>query len=216
MLLRFELGRAPAVIGWTVLALAFLWLGLRRDDRDFRLQSYALVVLVFVRAWATNFYIGGTILGIDGRIFTGVAVTAGLFAAHFLVPRGSEWCAHDRPGALDRSIRWLDEQARAALSLLATVLFSAFLFYEVSGSWLTVAWGLQGTALLIAGFALRDRQLRLSGLVLLGVCILKAFVYDFSELETVYRIFSFIVLGSLLLAVSFIYTRYREQIRRML
>ena len=37
-----------------------------------------------------------------------------------------------------------------------------------------------------------------------------------SELEALFRIFSFIVLGILMLAVSFAYSRYREEIRRLL
>jgi uncharacterized membrane protein len=42
------------------------------------------------------------------------------------------------------------------------------------------------------------------------------FIFDFSELETVYRILSFIVLGILLLGVSWLYTRYRGQIKNAL
>lgn len=215
VLMRFELGRAEAVLGWTAMSLALLYAGQRRDNGDLRLQAYGLAILVFVRAWATNFYVGGTILGVPGRLLTGVVVTAGLFAAYLMMPRERQPAASGA-GLLDRLIGWLDERARAGLSLLATLLLAAFLFYEVSGSLLTVAWGLQGTALLIAGFALRDRQLRLSGLVLLGVCIGKAFFYDFRQLDVVFRIISFLVLGSLLLAVSFVYTRYREQLRRWL
>jgi hypothetical protein len=215
VLVRFELGRAEAVLGWTAMSLALLYVGQRRDNGDLRLQAYGLAILVFARAWAINFYVPGTILGVDGPLLTGVLVTAGLFAAHFMVPRERELNS-SRAGVLDRLIAWFDEHARSALSLLATILLAAFLFYEVSGSLLTVAWGLQGTGLLIAGFALRDRQLRLSGLVLLGVCIGKAFFYDFNQLDVVFRIVSFLVLGSLLLAVSFVYTRYREQLQRWL
>ena len=51
-------------------------------------------------------------------------------------------------------------------SLLATLLLGALIFHEVSGSVLTVAWGVEAVALLAAGFALRDRVLRLSGLAL--------------------------------------------------
>jgi len=211
-LIRFELGRTPAAIGWMAMALVLLYVGLRRNIGDFRLQSYLLAALVFVRAWATNFYIGGTILGVPGRVFTGIAITAGLFAAHFLVPRDRDFGVAADANPLDKLIAWFDEKARTGLSLLATILLAAFLFYEVSGSWLTVAWALQGTALLLAGFALHDKQLRISGLVLLGVCILKAFFYDFQELEIIFRIFAFVVLGSLLLAVSFVYSRYKEQI----
>jgi uncharacterized membrane protein len=57
-------------------------------------------------------------------------------------------------------------------------------------------------ALLAAGFALRDRVLRLSGLALFLVCTLKLFFWDLRNLETLPRIVSFIVLGLLLVAVS--------------
>jgi uncharacterized membrane protein len=97
-----------------------------------------------------------------------------------------------------------------------TLLMSWFLLFEVSGRWLTVAWGLQGVALLVTGFALRVRKVRLTGLALLGVCIAKLFFYDMNELEMIFRIFSFIILGALMLLVSFAYSRYREEIRRLL
>jgi uncharacterized membrane protein len=59
-------------------------------------------------------------------------------------------------------------------------------------------------------------MLRLSGLGLLLFCILKLFVYDLSSLDTVPRIFSFIVLGLILVAVSWIYTRFRDRVQRFL
>ncbi|MES1256970.1 MAG: DUF2339 domain-containing protein [Acidobacteriota bacterium] len=45
---------------------------------------------------------------------------------------------------------------------------------------------------------------------------MKLFVYDLRNLETLYRILSFVALGLILLAVSWIYTRFREHIRRLL
>jgi uncharacterized membrane protein len=60
--------------------------------------------------------------------------------------------------------------------LLAAILLAGLLFDQVSGSLLTVAWGLEGIALLAAGFPLRDRVQRLSGLTLLLGCILKLFL----------------------------------------
>ena len=59
-------------------------------------------------------------------------------------------------------------------------------------------------------------MLRLSGLALLFLCILKLFVYDLQQLEALARILSFVVLGLVLLTVSWVYTRYREQIRKLL
>jgi uncharacterized membrane protein len=101
-------------------------------------------------------------------------------------------------------------------SLLATALLAALIFHQVTGSVLTVAWGVEAVALLAAGFALRDRVLRLSGLALFFICTLKLFFWDLRNLETLPRIVSFIVLGLLLVAVSWVYTRFRDQVQRFL
>jgi len=105
---------------------------------------------------------------------------------------------------------------RAYFSLLGSTLLAALIFHEVSGSVLTVAWGIESVALLAAGFALPDRVPRLSGLTLLLGCIAKLFLWDLRNLDTLPRIFSFIVLGLLLVGVSWVYTRFRDQVRRYL
>jgi uncharacterized membrane protein len=112
--------------------------------------------------------------------------------------------------------RPLGSRLRLSYSLLATVLLGALIFHEVSGSLLTMAWGAEAIALLAAGFALRDRVLRLSGLALFLVCTLKLFFWDLRNLETLPRIMSFIVLGLLLVAVSWVYTRFRDQVQKYL
>ena len=42
-------------------------------------------------------------------------------------------------------------------------------------------------------------------LLLLGLTILKVFFFDLSSLDKIYRIISFVVLGAILLVVSFLY-----------
>src|SRR5213078_3509534 len=88
--------------------------------------------------------------------------------------------------------------ARLYYSLLAAGLTAALIYQQVSGSMLTIAWGLEGVGLLAAGFPLRDRILRLTGLGMLVGCIGKLFFWDLSYLDTLPRILSFIVLGALL------------------
>jgi uncharacterized membrane protein len=75
---------------------------------------------------------------------------------------------------------------------------------------------LEGIGLLVFGFPARERTLRLVGLALLLGCIGKVFVYDLRNLETMYRILSFVGLGATLIFVSFIYTRFKDQLRRYL
>jgi uncharacterized membrane protein len=50
----------------------------------------------------------------------------------------------------------------------------------------------------------------------LPICIGKLFFYDLRQLETLYRILSFFVLGVILVSVSWLYTRFRGHIERYL
>jgi hypothetical protein len=97
-------------------------------------------------------------------------------------------------------------------ALAVTVLVQDF----VSGRRLTLAWSAEAFAFLGAGIAMQRRQLRISGLALFGVCLAKLFFHDFSQLDTLSRILSFIVLGLLLIVASWAYSRFREQIHKIL
>lgn len=72
---------------------------------------------------------------------------------------------------------------------------------------LTVLWTIYATALILTGMARRLAILRWQALTLFGVVVLKVFFYDLSTLSRFYRIVSFLVLGVLLLGVSFLYQR---------
>jgi len=74
---------------------------------------------------------------------------------------------------------------------------------------LSGAWLLYSIALLTLGFWRRIQRLRIAAIILSGVTILKIFIYDLSFLETLYRIFSFIGLGLILLITSYFYHRFR-------
>jgi uncharacterized membrane protein len=68
-------------------------------------------------------------------------------------------------------------------------------------------WMSYGAMLMIVGFRRRSAFVRWQALVLIAFTIGKVFLYDVSELDRGYRIVSFIVLGVLLLAISFVYQR---------
>ena len=196
VLLRFELGRVFTVAGWAMLGLALLYVGLRANLEDLKRQSYGIAVLTFLRCIASNFFVPESLGGLATRLAIAACVIGAFYSSQFLVPRGA------RP--------------RIFFSLLATALLTSVIFHEVSGSMLTVAWGIEDILLLMCGFPLRERVLRLSGLAMLLYCILKLFLFDLRNLETMARILSFIALGIILMAVSWIYTRFRDRIRQYL
>ena len=72
---------------------------------------------------------------------------------------------------------------------------------------LSVIWAVYASGLLVAGYMRRLRLLRVMGLALLSITVLKVFIWDLSSLDRVYRIISFIMLGAILLVVSYFYQR---------
>ena len=68
-------------------------------------------------------------------------------------------------------------------------------------------WMAYGAMLMIIGFLRKSAFVRWQALILISATTAKVFIYDTSQLDRVYRILSFIVLGVLLLAVSFAYQR---------
>jgi hypothetical protein len=189
-LIERQAGSHNAPLGWAVAALVLLLADRFTGVPDARRQSYAVAALAFI---------GAMWLDIDPPRLWICALSAACFYIAQYLAKHSE-----------------DRRAPVYFSLLGTLLLSSLLYGRVSGGLLTVSWGLQGLALLACGFGLRERVLRLEGLALLMTCILKLFLYDLRNLETIYRILSFVALGLILLCVSWIYSRFREHIRRLL
>ncbi len=214
LLARFELGRAYTVIAWAGLALIFFALGVMWRGRDFRLQGYLIAAAAFWRSWGTNFYLMGSYYGLPERIATTVPVLVCLFAMALLWRARREAFKEPDESGIGKHVAWFDANSRVVFSVLASLLLAALLYYTVEGNLLTIAWAIEGLGLLAAGFLAPERTLRLSGLALLGVCLFKVFLIDLEGVETIYRIFSFIVLGLILLSASFGYTKYRHVIKR--
>lgn len=76
---------------------------------------------------------------------------------------------------------------------------------------LSVVWTIYGGALFLVGRARRSQLLRVLALVLLGLTTLKVFFWDLSSLDRVYRIASFILLGLILLVVSYLYQKSQQR-----
>jgi len=150
----------------------------------------------------------GPIVGADTPT---TVIVAGLFVI------GCLYVAGVAAGRLTREgLTQAERRVDAIMLVTATVLLVGLIADELRPSLITAVWGLIGLVLLVAGFLARERVLRLSGLVVLAVCVLKLFLYDLRELEALARVMSFVVLGLVLLGVSWVYTRFGEQIRRYL
>ena len=72
---------------------------------------------------------------------------------------------------------------------------------------ISILWTAYAALLLLLGAQRQWPLLRWQALFLLGIVVAKVFFYDLSFLDRAYRILSFFILGSALLAVSFFYQR---------
>jgi len=77
---------------------------------------------------------------------------------------------------------------------------------------LSLIWIIYSLALMGLGIWRKIRLLRIISMVLFGCTILKIFTFDLSFLQTLYRIYSFLGLGVILLIVSYLYQRYKDLI----
>jgi hypothetical protein len=192
-----EVEQSWATAVWAALGTVILLAGVLFDKQELRLQSYLIALVVFGRACVVNLNAGEG----STRVITCAIVIAAFYASQIIL--------RSHPAGRD-------PQAGSVFSLLGSALLTLLLSIEVQGRLLTVAFGMESVALLVAGFLLRERVLRLSGLLLFLFCIAKLFAWDLRTLDTLSRIVSFIVLGLMLLAASWVYTRFRDQIHRLL
>jgi len=72
---------------------------------------------------------------------------------------------------------------------------------------LSLLWTLYASALILVGVKRQSGLLRWQALVLFGLAVAKVFLYDISYLDRFYRIVSLLILGVLLLVVSFLYQK---------
>ncbi|MBS1561165.1 MAG: DUF2339 domain-containing protein [Bacteroidetes bacterium] len=77
---------------------------------------------------------------------------------------------------------------------------------------LSCAWIVYAAIVVAIGFVKRVKVARLTGMGVLGVAVLKVFLYDLSNLQTPFRIISFIVLGLILFGASYLYARFKDRI----
>lgn len=103
-----------------------------------------------------------------------------------------------------------------SLSLLlvySSLEVNSFLYHFVPGlrsGGVSILWSLFALSLILRGIWGNIRQLRYVGLALFTVVAWKVFFVDLRQLDQLYRIVAFLVLGILLLIGSFIYLKYRD------
>ena len=80
---------------------------------------------------------------------------------------------------------------------------------------ITILFAIYAVILVSIGVAGRSVVNRVAGLALMGVVILKLYVFDVWQIDRIYRISAFVALGVLLLTTSFLYSHLRVLVERL-
>ncbi|MFT4875662.1 MAG: putative membrane protein [Bacteroidia bacterium] len=77
---------------------------------------------------------------------------------------------------------------------------------------LSILWGVYSLTLVAYGIYKNNAFLRVGAIILFGVTLVKLFFYDISHLDTIAKTIVFVSLGILLLIISYLYNRFKNEI----
>ena len=216
--LPLQLRASYITVAWAAESAILVWTGL--SVREERARWYGLVLLFITLDKALFIDLARapahfTFL-LNTRMLAGAAAIAACSVSSWLMWRDRE-----------RIQRW-ERAIPGALLLAANVcllLFVSLDLWEHLGRTLgsdyrgyaqqlalSIFWSAYGFIAITIGIWRRARLVRLSAMALLGVAILKVFLFDLSFLSLPYRILSFLGLGIILMLVSLLYIRFRERL----
>lgn len=200
---------------WALEAAALAWISRHFDGWQGRAAAVIVAALAFVRLVGIDLmvYYGPleeeTLL-LNGRFVTALVVALSLMAA--------TWWLRPHRVAL---APYLAGHLALLLGLGVEVLRQAARTYGADANsagmvGITLLMAIYGLALVSVGVATRTRLNRLLGLGLLGLVIVKLYLVDVWTMRRIFRIVAFAGLGGLLLATSFLYSRFRTKIEALL
>lgn len=102
---------------------------------------------------------------------------------------------------------WKEKLTSRVLSYYALVLFVIFIGFQWKGITVTLLWLLTAVIIFIIGVRLKSIAARMAAITLIGVTLLKLVVVDSLTFSTLQKVIAYLVLGILLLLVSFFYQK---------
>ena len=205
--LGLALNGPALVVGWTVEAVVVAWVVSQTKDRRAELAVALFLGLAIGHVLLFEAPPDALLIGVDSlaEALIGIAMVAGAAIA------------------VSRLIE-PEPERRLALEVIALAGIVYIPSIVIVDTWttgdrsdpgqtaqllLSAFWSLTGLAGIVFGLVRAQKAARLAGLALLGLAVAKVFVFDLSQLDSIYRVLSFLALGLLLLAGAFAYQRFQ-------
>jgi len=222
-LLLENLNEVWLVLAWLVEGLVLLSIGFRHASyvaRNFGLITLALGAVYGFMEFGFDYR--GSFVLMNGSFAALAGVAIALFVASFwyrhykaLLSPAEEgvatvlrFCAHGL------SLFVISRECIEYINNLENVTRSTIVNLQRFG--LSILWALYASFAMLLGMLRHVRVDRLFATMLFTVVIIKVFLYDSAQLSEIYRIVSFISLGAILLIISYLIYRYKDEIKEFL
>jgi hypothetical protein len=214
-LTRYEAPESMVAPTWGIIGVIYSFIGVKSRQTHYLSISSLAALSAAVRAIFVNLFEGRYLVGTStANIMYPIFTIGALYIGNILYLAGREKLVGIE-GVGEGPKKHL-RSPRLIFGLAATILLTTLLAVKLKDVSLTIGLGLEGLLLFLAGFGLKEKNWRIYGLIVLLLTLLKAFLIDLRQLSTLYYILSLIALGLALLFVSFIYTKYKDKIKKLI
>jgi uncharacterized membrane protein len=214
-IIAIELDGTWLTAAWAAEGAGIMAIGVQLDRRPFRIGGGMLLAVAAAR-WILLSVGGGVPVNFRLVFNTTFLLGAWIVALAYV---SAWWHRRRAPGR--------DQRMIAALVVGASVLTIILLstenasFWNLRGDtsadarfaerlWLSIIWALYAGVLIAVGFRRQYRPIRYTAIALFALTIAKVFLVDLASLQGIYRVLGLIVVGTVLLLVSFLYQRRKQ------
>ncbi|HEX8712418.1 MAG TPA: DUF2339 domain-containing protein [Terracidiphilus sp.] len=216
-LLYYEMIPAWIIAGWALAVTGLMLAALLLDEEIFVQQGVLLAAGIVVRGLAHNlfgasYFVSGGWRGKFSVLSITAAILFGTLPLAFRLRVRYATRAFSSPLS-----RWLAVHHPEQTVFFAPLVLIVFaIAIRMNAGMVTLSWGIVGLAVILLGLLVSQRSYRIAGLLLLLLCVGKIVFRDAWRLDERDRYITFIVLGAALTLVSTLYSRFRDQMSRLL
>ena len=218
---------APLTVAWSLEGLALLLLCGKFPLPRLAWTGFFLLAFLFVRNGLSQAFVQ-----LDPA---GMQALRTMFATMVFCCMAGAWWVQKKvtprlPGGRSSGLRVLV----AALNIFGAILLFIWMNTEISCGFaapgdrplmiqfgssvaqdltISIAWSLFALGLIATGFDIRSSRVRMAGLALLGITLLKVVCYDISSLGQLYRVGALVGLAAIVLISSFLYQKFTMKLR---
>jgi uncharacterized membrane protein len=209
------LSNSWVTVFWSAELVALYWSAAKCNDRILLSATFIIGLLAVLRYFADT---SGFVFESGHSSFTeevvsrwsaGLSMVTALLLVVWLDRTGRVAGSHPR---LNGALEWLGIASLFGFLNLEWYRFANQFTPRIGLAGFSVLWSLFAVGLILLGVWMRRKIYRVSAISLLIVTVLKVLVFDTAEVSTPYRILSCLVLGVILMAVSFLYYRFSERL----